>query len=67
MDYGTWLWYDWSAFFILIVAVVFAATTSHALILKTGHRVWAALSLIVWIYAGTLALMVFSLGEYYVE
>lgn len=64
---GTWLWYDWTALFVLTIAVVFAGTLSHAVILQRGHRVWAALSLVAWLYFGSLAILVFILGGYYVQ
>ncbi len=57
---GTWLWFDWAALSVLLVALAFAAVGTHHLILEKGYKVLAALGLVAWVYAGSFALMVFT-------
>ena len=57
---GTWLWYDWSALSVLLVALAFAAVGTHQLIQNKGRPVLAALGLVAWVYAGSFALLVFA-------
>ena len=57
---GTWLWYEWTALFVLLTSVAFAATVTHHIILEKGRPVLAALGLTAWIFAGYAAMMIFG-------
>lgn len=58
---GTWLWFDWAAVFVLLVALATSAMVTHHVLLKRGRPVLAALGLVAWIYAGSFAMIVFIL------
>lgn len=61
---GTWLWYNWAAYGVLLVSFAISATRTHHVMLEKGRPVLAALSLVAWIFAGAFAIIVFGRGGF---